>query len=142
MKMSKQRLKQILNIKIKLKSKEYLESKRGSKGREIIYPNLEMAHYLLPNDNGLTVENKKMLFSIRNRMLQIPYNFPGQYIQNNNKCKTGCGKLETMNHLYICEKLNMEERKYPYESIFSDNLHKQGEVFKIMEKNIQIRNNW
>ena len=142
MTISKQKLKQILNMKIQIKSKEYLENKRGSKGREIIYKNLEMAHYLLPNDCGLTVDMKQQIFAIRNRMLNIPYNFPGQYKQINDECKTGCGNLETMKHLYMCEQLNMKHRKYPYESIFSDNLYKQSEVLKIMQENIQIRNTY
>ena len=35
-----------------------------------------MAEYLQPVGNNLTVAEKKDLFSIRNRMVDIPNNFP------------------------------------------------------------------
>ena len=47
-----------------------------------------------------------------------------------------------MKHLYMCEQLNLKDRKYPYESIFSDNLYKQSEVLKIMQENIEKRNTY
>ena len=49
---------------------EYLMKKRGKKGSEIIYPAIQMADYLLPN-NQLTIEEERQVFSIRNKMVKI-----------------------------------------------------------------------
>ena len=53
----------------------YLNNKRGKKGEEIEYSCLEMCEYLLPTNNILTIEQKREMFAIRNRMIDIPNNF-------------------------------------------------------------------
>ena len=58
-------------------------NKRGSKGSEIFYPEVELAEYLMPN-NGLSIEDKRNLFSIINSMIQISSNFCSR---QNNKSK-------------------------------------------------------
>ena len=37
---------------------EYLNKKRGSKGQEIIFKNLEMSEYLMPFNSRLNIEDK------------------------------------------------------------------------------------
>ena len=57
------------------KSLEYLLEKRKSKGKEIEYKKLEMAEYLQPINKTLNIENKRKMFAVRNRMVDIKSNF-------------------------------------------------------------------
>ena len=65
----------LIKLRLKENALKYLLGKRKSKGKEIIYPNLEMADYLLPTNEKLTIEEKRNLFAIRNRMVEISSNF-------------------------------------------------------------------
>ena len=62
----------------------YLLEKRGTKGKEIDYSYLEMASYLLPFNNFLTIDEKCELFSVKKRMINIPYNFSSK---SEHKCE-------------------------------------------------------
>ena len=80
--MTKTKFSRILKIKIKKNALSYLIRKRGKKGGEISYTTLEMAEYLQPYNASLTIEQKCELFEVRNRMVQIPHNFPhGTHLQ-------------------------------------------------------------
>ena len=57
-----------------------------------------MAEYLVPFNNSLTIEEKCEIFAIRNRMINIPFNFSSK---SEYKCE--CGKFEDMQHIYMCE---------------------------------------
>ena len=46
----------------------YLINKRGSKGKMINYKRLEMAEYLMPHNTKIGIEDKRILFSIRNTL--------------------------------------------------------------------------
>ena len=76
--MSRGKFNNILKEKIRQRSLEYLSNMRGSKGKYIEYTNLEMAQYLLPNNSKITIVDKKLLFSIKNRMVKISDNFRGK----------------------------------------------------------------
>ena len=56
----------ILDKSINRKAYEYLMMKRGSKGEEIIYNDMKMAEYLMPNSENLTISEKQYIFSMRN----------------------------------------------------------------------------
>ena len=79
-KIGKKKLNTILNSNINRKALIYLLEMRKSKGKEIEYHTIEMAPYLKPNDHGLTISEKKELFSLRNRMINIPWNFKQKVI--------------------------------------------------------------
>ena len=66
----------VINKAIHKKALEYLQNMRGNKGREIEYNEIKMADYLMPNCEGLSISDKRYIFSMRNRMIQIPTNFP------------------------------------------------------------------
>ena len=132
--MPKERFLKIIKSKISEISLKYLLDKRKSKGKEISYQKLDMADYLMPYNKGLNIEEKRYLFSIRNRMVDAGNNFG-----KNEKCKM-CDNNEDMNHIYICEKLNEQEIRIPYEKIYKGNLFEQIEVFRRFEKNMKIRN--
>ena len=84
-----------IKLQIMKKALEYLLGKRKRKGIEIEYKNLEMADYLLPINAELNIENKRRMFSIRNRMIYIKSNFN----QRNQEKKCLCGDKETMEHI-------------------------------------------
>ena len=62
--------------KINEKALKYLIEKKGKKGTEINNLNIQMASYLLPNNEGVSVTDKRNIFAMRNRMTDIPANFP------------------------------------------------------------------
>ena len=53
----------------------YLIKKQGSKGQEISYSTIKMADYLMPNPENLSIDDKRSIFEIRNRMVALPNNF-------------------------------------------------------------------
>ena len=54
---------------------KYIISKQGKKGKEILYDSLEMADYLKPTNEKLSICEKQEMFSVRNRMTKIAENF-------------------------------------------------------------------
>ena len=94
-----------------------------------------MASYLLPFNNCLTIDEKRELFAIKNRMINIPYNFSSK---SEHKCE--CGQIETMSHIYHCELYNGESQPtLPYEKIFCGNLNEEIEVFRKFKQNLEKR---
>ena len=67
--------KDIVRTKINSSAFEYFMKKNGSKGIEICYKSLEMAEYLTPMNNEITIEEKQNLYAIRIRMFEISSNF-------------------------------------------------------------------
>ena len=88
-KISKTKYTNILKQRISEVALSYLVEKQGSKGSETKYTYLEMAEYLLPFNNQLTIDNKCEMFAIKNRMIDIPTNF-----SSNNETKCQCGKQQ------------------------------------------------
>ena len=131
--MSKSKFKSILKSKIKENAFNYLMRKRGTKGKEIEYSSFEMAEYLLPYNQKLNIDEKQKVFSIRNRMVEIPSN----YGNSNEICI--CGNMEDMSHIYSCKILNEKKIIISFENIHTGNLYKQIEVFRRFEENLKNR---
>ena len=97
-----------------------------------------MAEYLLPNDKIQNINEQRNIFAIRNRMVELPVNF--QHSQTIETCS--CGNIETMEHIYSCDKWNKNNReKISYEIIYSNDISKQLEISKIFFNNLEHRNN-
>ena len=110
----------------------YLLDNRGKKGCEIEYRSLEMADYLLPFNNKLTIEEKCNLFAVRNKMINIQSNF-------SSKCevKCECGEKETMNHIYECKLYNNDRKTtIQYEKVYNGNLKQKIEIYKKFKENL------
>ena len=114
---------------------EYLMRKRGSKGREILYKEIETAEYLLPN-NELNIEDQRTIFAIRNRMINIPSNFVSKE-KNNIKCI--CENIEEMKHIYECQYLNETKPDIQYEAIFHGTIHEQKKILKRFKNSLENR---
>ena len=80
--MKKNEFKKILQESIKNKAFEYLLHKQGSKGKEMKYSSLKMAEYLSQNLEKVSISDKRYIFEIRNRMIQIENNFPNKLPKN------------------------------------------------------------
>ena len=76
---------EMVRQKCKESAYNYLMKRRGSKGAEIVYTRIQMSEYLLPNDE-FNIEKQRILFSIRNRMVNIPSNFVSKEKMNLNVC--------------------------------------------------------
>ena len=133
--MTKNKFSKMLKRRVKENALEYLTEKQRVKGKEIVYSDIEMAEYLLPTNIELSIEEKRKMFAVRNKMVDIPANFPKS--KNENKCF--CGQEETMDHIYICEILNKENPVIKFEEIYSRNIVNQNEVFRRFEKNLEVR---
>ena len=133
--MKRKQFKNMLKEKINELAFNYLIEKRGKKGSEIKFLSLRMSDYLLPSTSGLTISEKQEMFSIKNRMVQISYNFP----QNKNIDKCVCGEEETMEHIYSCKLLNKEKYQLSFNLIFTGNIGEQITIFKIFQNNMKER---
>ena len=124
-----------IRLQIMNKALEYLLEKRKSKGKEIEYQKLvAMTDYLSPLNRNLNIENKRRMFSIRNRMINIKSNFN----QRNKEAKCICGDKETMEHIWNCKLLNKEgNQNEKYEKIFNGNLEEQLNIFEKFEEKME-----
>ena len=132
--MPRKKFKNLIKRRIQVKALEYLHTKRGSKGKDIEFTNLEMSEYLMPFNSDLNIEEKRKLFEFRNRMTKIPSNFG----KKDEKCQ--CGITETMDHIYSCEILNEKKPEINYDKLYNGNLRSQIEVFRKMETDLEKRN--
>ena len=134
-KMTKKKYTIMIKESVREVALKYLLEKQGKKDKEIRYSSLDMAEYLHPFNNCLSIDEKCQLFAVRNRMVNIPNNF-------SSKCdfKCVCGKMEDMKHIYICEKLNGQKQPIlQYDKIFNGNLNEQIEVYRKFEQNLSKR---
>ena len=82
----------------------------------------------------MSIEQKQKLFSIRNRMVQIPDNFP----KSEMKTKCFCGENEDMKHIYTCDILNQGiGQTEKYENIFDGTISQQTRIFLEFEENME-----
>ena len=84
--MSKVKFNKLLKQRIRKNAYKYLTEKKRTKGKEISYSRIEMAEYLLP-ENDLTIEQKRRIFAVRNKMVDIPNHFSSS--KNNTLCVCG-----------------------------------------------------
>ena len=91
-----------------------------------------MAEYLTPLNRKMTIENKRIMFSVRNRMVNIKSNFKNR----NNEVKCICGEKESMEHIWSCEQIRTKNiQKEDFHKIYNGNLTQQIGIFeKFVEK--------
>ena len=135
--MKKTQLKSILKKKIYEKFLSYLLERRGTKGGEISYSKLEMSNYLMPSEYKLSNNDKKQIFSIRNKMINLHSHFPSKNLPK--MCVAGCQIVKSDTHLYKCEKINLTKPELEFNNIYNGELSSQLRVFQIMKHNIGKR---
>ena len=132
--MHEKRYKEMIRKKCTEFAFKYLISKRGKKGKEIEYRNIEMAQYLLPN-NQLNIKEQTKIFEMRNKMTNIPSNFTKK--ETENKCK--CGENESMEHIYSCKTLNRKEIETKYENVYRGNVNNLKKIVQRFEETMLER---
>ena len=133
--MSKSKFNEMLKQQTRNNAYKYLIGKKRSKGKEISYSRIEMAEYLLP-DNELTIEQKQRLFAVRNKMVEIPSHFSS----GNNDFLCICGDKESLSHIYSCDVLNENESEnIPYEKVYLNNVNEQTKILYKIEENLRKR---
>ena len=134
--MTIQTFKDLLRRKIKQQALKYLESLRGIKGREIKYSELKLAEYLQPIYAKISIDERRKIFAMRNKMIQeVEDNFG-----NHDKICI-CKETESMKHIYNCKTLNSSEIRYDYEDIYEEDVKKQIEIVRRFEESMKHRTN-
>ena len=94
-----------------------------------------MSEYLLPSNENLSISGKRKMFEIINNMVQeIASNFPGK----NKEIKCQCGDIENQEHVYSW-KIESDNVKTPYRTMFTGNIKHQIEVLKEFEECLRIK---
>ena len=93
-----------------------------------------MAEYLLPNDEILSISDRRNIFAIRNRMIDIEDNFKNRKVP-----EKYCGQKEDQQHIYTCQKLNKEKIEIEYNKIFEDNVKIQKAIMERFIENYEKR---
>ena len=133
--MSSEMYSKLLKEKIKENALKYLTNKQKSKGKEIIYSEIQMAEYL-QTSSPLTINQKKGMFALKNRMIEISENFPGKNMES--ECH--CGNEESILHIYNCDLLNQGNlSNIKYENIFNGDIKDQVKVLNKFEENWKMR---
>ena len=123
---------------IQPKALEYLVKKIRSKGKEIEYSELKMAEYLMPNLENISIDDRRKIFQIRNRMLPIVANFSSD--KSDKRC--WCGEVEDSQHIYICKYWTDKSEQMPFEMIYSENTPKIVQVYKQFKINYKLREDY
>ena len=95
---------------------------------------MKIAEYLLSNEQ-FSITEKRKIFAIRNRMVNIENNFRGKNIKKN--CI--CGNIEDMKHIYSCKIFNIKDKNIEYENIYGEDIRTIREVYQIFQKNLEKR---
>ena len=133
----KQNFMKILKEKISIKALNYLLEKQGKKGSEIRYSCVEMAEYLQPYNYHLNIEQQREMFSVRNKMVNIPANFSSA-----SETKCICGEKEELSHIYECKILSdNKQQQIEYSKIYNGNLKEQVTVYRRVSENLKNREN-
>ena len=107
--------------------------KKGEKGRNIIYEDLSMSDYLLP-ETPLAVTEKRHLFAVRTEMNLNPHNYG-----NKTYCEEGCNELQSNQHIFECSKQNKEESKLKYDDILNGSLQMKIKSLKKFQEKFNER---
>ena len=104
-----------------------------SKSKKLVYKELKMQEYLLPN-NGMTNKEKSFAFAARAQMLDVKANF--KFGKADLKCSLGCDSNEDQEHILHCPALNADVlTPVPtYNDIYSNNPRKIMIVTQILMK--------
>ena len=122
-----------------LKEKMKVESKMG----KLKYDELKMKEYL--STNLISTKHKKLLYSLRTRMTNLPYNRGVKSMCSLCKDIEKEEQLLNQEHLLLCQKLKNEvieirqNNTVIYDDIFSENIEKMNHAVKLFEKAINTR---
>ena len=113
---------------------QYIELKRGSKGREEVYESIQLADYLSPINHSLKKDEKILMMKMQNSMLNLSGTF------KDDQCIFKCNETENTFHIYICPKINETSKKQrDYSQFFRGDLQTKLEIFSLIRDNLRKR---
>ena len=133
--MNMRTFKNMINNRVTEKCLSYLTKMRRKKGLNNVYKSIQMSDYLMPNQYIQNINDKRMLFSLKNDMYLCHEN---GYIEKECLCKRS---KENLSHLYSCEFYNEKQHMIPFYKIYNGSLYEQCEILKIMKSVFEKRNN-
>ena len=95
-------------------------------------------------NESLKLEEKKLMFRIRNRLIDVKLNFRKKY-GDDLKCRLCREPEESQSHLFSCtEVLNDKHSKnslegYTYNDLFSTNLDTQAHMLYVFQRILKLR---
>ena len=140
--MKKQKFKKLVSEKMKQLSNEYLISLQQSHSKSSKISITEnVKQYLISSE--ITLEEKRLLFQIRNKSCDVKTNYRKQY-SNNMLCRLCDQQEESEMHLLMCDEVVDEELKTEIKNIdFSDlwaSFAKQKCAIRVFNKLFKLRN--
>ena len=137
-KMTKYKFKKLVKQKIQIKASEFLYNIRDQENRTKSknLKNYKFQNYL--KCNNISIKEKKLLFSLRTRTVDVKTNYRNKYKLNMycRLCKD-TSEEESERHLLKCKNIidnidsNIDISTAKYESIFSENIEDQVSITKI-----------
>ena len=142
--MKEHTIRKLISEKISLISAQYLIKLRGKHSKSI---NLKYSDKMQPywRNEELSIQNKKLMFRIRNRLIDVKPNFKKKY-NNNLECRLCSSPEESQSHLVECiEIVNDVEvmralGSHEYSNIFSPELSIQTKLVKAWQLIMKTRN--
>ena len=136
-------LKSVIKEQIEKTALKNLKLQIKSKGKELSYEKLEMQNYL-KSDSDLNLEEKKVAFKLRSRMVELKMNMKNKHktltcdvCELNNEIHN-----ETQEHIYICENYKCGgNEEQDVKEIFLNNRYtmKLKQVVKNYQQKLQER---
>ena len=135
--------KKLVTEKIRRIAARYLISQKlqHSKSEHLIYSE-NMQPYL--RNESLKIEEKKLMFKIRNRLIDVKSNFKKKY-KNNLICSLCEMAEESQSHLVNCTVILSDSsiksalEQYTYSDLFSENLKTQAHMINTFNKIMKFR---
>ena len=128
------KFKTLMKQNIKSEALKYLLKKQKYKGHEIEYTNLQTSDYLLPNKIITSIDDKRLIFSFRNKTYNLS-EYPNVYKRQLCVCKTE----ENLAHIYECKYLNSNKISVNYNKIYNGTLIEQKVILNRMTENLKRR---
>ena len=126
-----------------ISEKDKQRSDSAPKGISLIYTELKLQDYFLPN-NTLNNKQRNLLFSLRSRMVPVRTNFSHSYSELTCPDCLDKNQRDTQVHLLHCKKLLAGENllvgnEISYDDLFSTDVNKQSAVVILLEKLLSKR---
>ena len=120
---------------IRKSSLKWLNDQKKSKTQGVQHNTLQLQKYLLPN--SLNNQQKKLLFLLRSKMVDVRDNFRERY-KNDKICKICNTEVENQEHVLLCTEITQHanvliDDQVEVSDIFADEVEKQSRITVLFE---------
>ena len=139
-KMSKNSFKSKVTLAIKREALKYLNDKKSEKSKlkDLFYDELKMQDYL--KSSNLQISEKKLLFQLRTRMVDVKENFKHAYTEH--VCPLCESENDSQQHLLDCvtiskDSSSMIDPYLRYSDLFSSDVSKQAQITRLFRSQLK-----